>query len=111
MKCLIIFDMLSFALAVFFFYSTYKLENKKNFEEAKGHIFFTKWIYAVLGFPFLLFSIPLVSSLLSRARPTAYDVYGNTVPNIGELTYLDDDFIDDLDEDLENDDHFKKEKN
>ena len=44
-------------------------------------------MYAILSFPFLLFSIPFVSSLLSRARPTAYDEYGNTVPIIGEIDY------------------------
>ncbi|KAL4439601.1 hypothetical protein ABPG74_004003 [Tetrahymena malaccensis] len=100
MKCLIIWDILAFGLAFLFFYNGFRLENKQSFEDAKGHIYFTKWIYAMLSFPFLLFSVPLVSSLLSRARPTAYDMYGNTVPIIGQVEY-DDDLMDDIDDDLE----------
>lgn len=56
----------------------------------------------MLGFPFLLFSIPLVKNLLSRARPTAYDKYGNTVPLIaldyGEETKDEEDEEDDEDD-------------
>lgn len=54
----------------------------------------------MLSFPFLCFSVPLVSSLISRARPTAYDEYGNTVPIIGKVEYIDD-LFDHLKEDLE----------
>lgn len=102
MKGLIIWDIVCFSLAFLFFYRGFRLENRNSFEDAKGHIYFTKWIYAMLSFPFLLFSVPLVSSLLSRARPTAYDHYGNTVPIIGEVQY-EDDLMDDLEDDIEED--------
>ena len=71
-RCLVIWDMISFGLATLFFYGSYKLESE-NFLEAKGHIYFTKWIYGCLSFPFLCFSLPILNGLLSRARPTAYD--------------------------------------
>lgn len=70
-----------------FFTLTYRYENVNSFLLAKGHIYFSKWVYAVLGFPFLFYSIPVISTLLSRARPTSYDEYGNTVPYIGTIDY------------------------
>lgn len=94
-------DILSFGLAFSFFYLRYPIENI-IFERATGHLFLTRWIYAILGFPFIIFSLPLISSLLTRARPTAYDKFGNTVPVIGEISYSDD-FMEDLEEDIEKD--------
>ncbi|KAL4446868.1 hypothetical protein ABPG74_014840 [Tetrahymena malaccensis] len=100
MKFLIIWDIVMFSLSFSFFYYNFQKEDRTNFEEAKGTIYFSKWLYAILSFPFLLFSIPLISSLLSRARPTAYDEFGNTVPVLGEIDYKED-ILGDIDVDAE----------
>ncbi|EGR29137.1 hypothetical protein IMG5_162400 [Ichthyophthirius multifiliis] len=95
-KILVIWDIFSFGLAVLFFYQSYKIE-AYNFMEAKGHVYFTKWIYSCLSLPFLFFNLPLLNSLVNRAKPTGYDQWGNTVPIKANINYIDDDDDDDDD--------------
>jgi len=47
-------------------------------------LFWVKCFYGYMSFPFLLLKMPLISTLISHARPTGYNPYGNTVPYLGK---------------------------
>ena len=49
----------------------------------KSGLFWLKAFYGFMAFPFVLLLIPGISTLLSHARPTGYNPWGNTVPYIG----------------------------
>ena len=40
----------------------------------------TKTLYLLLAFPFLLFKLPVLGKLLTHTRPTGYNPRGNVVP-------------------------------
>jgi hypothetical protein len=46
-------------------------------------LYWIKVLYGFLSFPFILLKLPLMSTLISHARPTGYNPYGNTVPFLG----------------------------
>lgn len=71
-----IWDICAFAFSTLIFYESVRFMNFDNIDKVydwKPYIFFAKWVYGILSLPFLLFSIPVISSLLVRTRPTAYD--------------------------------------
>lgn len=47
-------------------------------------LFWVKTFYGYMSFPFLLLKMPLISTLISHARPTGYNPYGNCVPFLGK---------------------------
>lgn len=49
-------------------------------------MFLVKTIYGMLSFPFMVFMVPSVTYLLTKSRSTAYDTYGNCVPQVPNLT-------------------------
>lgn len=53
----------------------------------KADLYFLTAAYGILSFPFLLFSLPLVSTLLLHIQPTAYNRWGECVPvmSVSEL--------------------------
>lgn len=52
------------------------------------HLFFSKWIYGMLSFPFIIFNIPIFLNVLTRSRPTCYDKKGNCVPPKTDVMYF-----------------------
>jgi len=48
-------------------------------------MYFVKTLYGILSFPFIVFVIPYMTFLFTRARATGYDVYGNCVPKVKDL--------------------------
>jgi hypothetical protein len=43
-------------------------------------LYWVKALYGLLSFPFLLLVVPGVGAVVSHARPTGYNPWGNTVP-------------------------------
>lgn len=58
------------------------LANGKNWK-FQMILFFCKTLYGLASFPWLLLMIPGVSALFSKAKPTAINPYGHTVPYLG----------------------------
>lgn len=48
-------------------------------------MYLVKTMYGILSFPFIVFIIPFMTFLFTRARETGYDEYGNCVPKIKDL--------------------------
>lgn len=48
---------------------------------------FSRWIYGILSFPFLLFNIPIFLNLLTHSKDTTYDINGNCVPPKTDICY------------------------
>lgn len=58
---MLIWDLLSFGAGIFAYIFTFKNHPIKiDWEESTPYLFFGKWIYGMLSFPFLLFAVPLV---------------------------------------------------
>ena len=55
---------------------------KKNWKFAMT-LYWIKAFYGLMSFPFALLKVPVISWILSHARPTGYNPYGNTVRFIG----------------------------
>lgn len=68
-----IYDIIIAGIAIGIFFIFYFLFDIRDDEHAKGIIFFCKIIYGLLSFPFLIFAIPILSGLLTKARTTGYD--------------------------------------
>ena len=49
---------------------------------------FCQILYGLLSFPFLIFSLPLMTTMLTKSRPTRYDSYGRCVPDLPTLYSL-----------------------
>jgi hypothetical protein len=49
----------------------------------KSGLYWLKAFYGLMSFPFVLLLIPGISTLLSHARPTGYNRWGNCVPYLG----------------------------
>eukprot|EP00760_Papus_ankaliazontas_P009380 PhM_4_TR14061/c0_g1_i1/m.9979 len=47
--------------------------------------FWIKTLYGLLSFPFVVLSLPVIVTLLTHAKPTAFNKFGNTVPYIGRI--------------------------
>ena len=47
-------------------------------------LYYSKMVYGLLSFPFLLFVTPMVGPALHRARATAYDEDGRLVPKLSD---------------------------
>ena len=46
-------------------------------------LYYMKMFYALSSFPFLLFGVPVLGSILTHARPTGYDKMGILCPKLG----------------------------
>jgi len=64
-----------FLLCVFVGHATYDWQVKATY-------YFAKIIYGMLSLPWLVFALPMIPTVLTRSRPTAYDKEGNCVPMI-----------------------------
>lgn len=53
-------------------------------------------MYGMLGFPFLLFNIPIFLNLLTHSKKTCYDINGNCVPPKIDVQYADEDELENL---------------
>lgn len=49
---------------------------------------FSRWLYGILSFPFLIFNVPIFLNLLTHSKSTAYDSNGNCVPPRTEICYI-----------------------
>lgn len=45
-----------------------------------ANLYWTQFVYGIMSFPFLIFAVPMCQSILTKARPTAYDRDGRCVP-------------------------------
>lgn len=70
-----IYDLIIAGIAIGAFFAFFFSFDIQDDEHAKGIIFFCKIIYGLLSFPFLIFAIPILKDLLTKARPTAYDKF------------------------------------
>ncbi|KAL4465854.1 hypothetical protein ABPG74_004091 [Tetrahymena malaccensis] len=110
-----IYDFLAFGVACLAFYYSYSTKVPAQFHQTSVQFAVAKLVYGYLSLPFLIFKIGQLQTILTKARPTAYDVYGNTVPTSKiEIDYEnrnDDDMIDlDMAVDLEKIDKEDKKK-
>eukprot|EP00929_Paragymnodinium_shiwhaense_P041961 TRINITY_DN21793_c0_g1_i1.p1 TRINITY_DN21793_c0_g1~~TRINITY_DN21793_c0_g1_i1.p1 ORF type:complete len:471 (+),score=85.66 TRINITY_DN21793_c0_g1_i1:41-1453(+) len=46
----------------------------------KANVFWSKCVYALLSFPFLVFKVPVISSILTHSKATGYNEHGACVP-------------------------------
>jgi hypothetical protein len=58
----------------------------KEIWQYKAALYLVKTIYGVMSFPFTVFILPSVTYLLTKSRDTGYDIYGNCVPQVPNLT-------------------------
>lgn len=71
---MLIWDILTFGIATFIFIFTYNDSIAEgDWDNSTPYLFFGKFIYGILSFPYLIFSVPVLSNLLTRSKPTAYD--------------------------------------
>lgn len=56
--------------------------SKDNWKFASG-LYWIKVTYGMMSFPFILLKIPGLSTIISHARPTGYNPYGNCVRYVG----------------------------
>eukprot|EP01016_Furgasonia_blochmanni_P003996 TRINITY_DN11557_c0_g2_i1.p1 TRINITY_DN11557_c0_g2~~TRINITY_DN11557_c0_g2_i1.p1 ORF type:complete len:636 (+),score=95.96 TRINITY_DN11557_c0_g2_i1:66-1973(+) len=55
--------------------------------QAKAAIYSLQICYGLLSFPFLVFLVPSLDTVLTRSRPTAYDKRGNCVPAMKKMRF------------------------
>eukprot|EP00163_Fabomonas_tropica_P034162 TRINITY_DN933_c0_g1_i1.p1 TRINITY_DN933_c0_g1~~TRINITY_DN933_c0_g1_i1.p1 ORF type:complete len:364 (+),score=80.55 TRINITY_DN933_c0_g1_i1:916-2007(+) len=62
----------------------YPIHDKDDFERnewrVKADLYWMRTIYGLLSFPFFFFKMPVMSSILTHAKPTGYNRNGKTVP-------------------------------
>lgn len=61
------------------------VEENDDDTSIRGIIYYGKVMYGLLSFPFIVFNIPLVISIIADAKPTMYDKYGVCVPYLPDL--------------------------
>lgn len=59
------------------------VSNNRNWK-FQAILYWTKCAYGLLSFPFLILVVPGISALFTHSKKTGYNVYGNTVPFLGE---------------------------
>ena len=75
LKAFLIYDLIIAGIAIGCFFIFFYCFNIQDDEHAKDIIYLCKIIYGLLSFPFLIFALPLLPDLLTKARPTAYDKF------------------------------------
>lgn len=75
-----IYDFFALAASIGLFWLVYLIQYRPTFDNSGDFIYFTEICYGFLSFPFLLFSVPLLSGRLTKAKSTAYDRKGNCLP-------------------------------
>eukprot|EP01017_Pseudomicrothorax_dubius_P032822 TRINITY_DN4336_c0_g3_i1.p1 TRINITY_DN4336_c0_g3~~TRINITY_DN4336_c0_g3_i1.p1 ORF type:complete len:351 (-),score=43.27 TRINITY_DN4336_c0_g3_i1:61-1113(-) len=83
LKSFMIYDLFTFLLSVGSFFAVYFLLHLSQEFQVKATIFAVKLIYGMLSFPFLLFMLPYLGRVLSRAQPTGYTQDGICIARIG----------------------------
>ena len=68
-----------------YFILTELVINSKKVSKRES-IYFCQTLYGLLSFPFLIFSIPMMMTLLTKTRDTKYDKFGRCVPDIPNLS-------------------------
>lgn len=89
-----IYDIITFIGSVLIFYFSINymhLDERDRFKYTKPYLYFSKLIYGMLSFPFLIFMVPMLSNLLTKAKATAYDKNGNCVPAKGSIQIVEKD--------------------
>lgn len=85
MKKLMLFDLIAFGIALLLYVKS--TSNIEHLEDTSQYMIFSRWIYGVLSFPFLIFNIPVCLNLLTHAKSTTYDKQGNCVPPKIDICY------------------------
>lgn len=85
LSCLMVWEFITELLTAGLFVILYFFVIKSEKASMRESIYFCQIIYAVLSFPFLIFSIPCMTVILTKSRETKYDKYGRCVPNIPSL--------------------------
>lgn len=80
MKYFMIYDLIISLITIGSFLLCYYLPTEKKEGQIKDIIFFCKILYGILSIPWLIFGIPMISILITKARVTAYDNMGNCIP-------------------------------
>jgi len=88
----VIWDICAFFIAWIsilpFLYREVQIEHIDTFDElfsdwrARTGVYFLKTLIALLAFPFLIFTLPLMQGWLTHVKPTGYDKAGNCVPKL-----------------------------
>ena len=75
LKCFLIYDLIIFLWCALAFALLYFLDDKNERKEwkTKSYFYMIRMFYGLLSFPFLIFSIPLLNTILTKSRPTGYD--------------------------------------
>lgn len=80
-----IFDLIITILFVIIFLAQYFSLEIDDDHKIKEMIYYYKSMYGLLSFPWLIFNIPKLELLLTKAKPTGYDKKANCIPAITEL--------------------------
>ncbi len=85
LRKLMFWELFASILTVALYLVLYFLVIKDDKVSMRESIYFCQTIYGLLSFPFLIFSIPMVTTLLCKTRDTKYDRFGRCVPDIPSL--------------------------
>lgn len=73
LKGFLIYDIITFGISVGVFLLVHFVGHSQEEWQIKSNFYFSKIIYGLLSFPFLIFAVPGVPLILTRSRETAYD--------------------------------------
>ena len=96
----LVYDMVIFTicigLCIFFFFANFldrdaepdfnnadTFDSRINWKLAMS-FFWVKAFYGMMSFPFIVLKMPILTTLVSHAKPTGYNPWGYTVPYLGE---------------------------
>lgn len=82
---LMIWEFFTVLIVVGIFLILYFFVIKNEKVSMRESIYFCQIMYGLLSFPFLVFSIPMMTVILTKSRETTYDSFGRCVPNIPSL--------------------------
>ena len=85
MRILMYWELFASILTVLIYFILTILVIKNDKVSKRESVYFCQVLYGLLSFPFLVFSVPLMTTLLTRTRDTKYDQYGRCVPDIPSL--------------------------
>ena len=88
LRWLMLWELISMALTIGLFFILYYLVVRHDKAGIQQTIYFCQTIYGLLSFPFLLFSVPMMTTLLTKTRPTKYDRHGRCVADLPSLLKL-----------------------
>ena len=85
LRILMYWELFASILTVLIYFILTILVIKNDKVSKRESVYFCQVLYGLLSFPFLVFSVPLMTTLLTRTRDTKYDKYGRCVPDIPSL--------------------------